>query len=149
MIKYVTTLALLTASLFMVGCSTVAPLLTPAALTSEVSQGIKIGLDVYPAAATDVALARDVVCAAAVSTNVSTATIVSNLESAGITNSNSKIIIDGALLLYDGVYNLIGTNNTGVVQPYTTALCDGFTAGLSPVTATAKASRKLLPPHLK
>jgi hypothetical protein len=147
--KFLIALALLTASLFMVGCKTASPLLTPAALTSEVSQGIQIGLDVDPAAAPDVALARDVVCAAAVSTNVSTATIVSNLESAGITNSNSKIIIDGALLLYDGVYNLIGTNNAGVVQPYTTALCDGFTAGLSPVTATAKASRKLLPPHLK
>jgi hypothetical protein len=147
--KNITVITLLTASLFMVGCSTVAPLLTPAALTKEVSQGIKVGLDVYPAAAPDVALARDVVCAATVSTNVSTATIVSNLESVGITNSNSKIIIDGALLLYDGIYALLGTNNTGVVQPYTTALCDGFTAGLSPVSATAKASRKLLPPHLR
>lgn len=133
----------------MVGCSTVAPLLTPAALTREVSQGIQIGLDVSPSSAPDVALARDSVCLAAQSTNTSPAAIVADLATLNITNSNSKLIVDGALFLYEDVYNLIGTNTTGQIQPYLTALCAGMTAGLPPVTATAKASRKLLPPHLK
>jgi hypothetical protein len=147
--KHLMKLIPIVAALVLCGCNTVKPYLTPAALTSEVSQGLKVGLDVYPAAAPDVALARDVICAAAVSTNVSTGTIVSNLQAVGITNSNSKLIIDGALMIYDGVYVLIGTNNTGVIQPYTTALCDGFTAALAPASPAAKVSRQLLPPHLK
>ena len=147
--KFIITLALLTASLFMVGCKTASPLLTPAALTSEVSQGIQIGLDVYPAAAPDVALSRDIICTAAQSTNVNPAAIVSDLAVLNITNSNSKLIVDGALFAYEQVYVLIGTNTTAQIAPYLTALCDGFTQGLPPVSATAKASRKLLPPHLK
>jgi hypothetical protein len=147
--KKITTLALLTASLFMVGCSTVTPLITPAQLTSDVSGGIKIALDVSPSSAPDVALARDVICSAASSTNTSPAAIVSDLQNIGITNTTSKVIVDAGFLAYENVYNLIGTNTTGQIQPYLAALCSGFTAGLPPVTATAKASRKLLPPHLK
>ena len=147
--KLLITLALLTASLFMVGCSTVTPLITPAQLTSDVSGGIKIALDVSPSSAPDVALARDVICSAASSTNTSPAAIVSDLQNIGITNTTSKVIVDAGFLAYENVYNLIGTNTTGQIQPYLAALCSGFTAGLPPVTATAKASRKLLPPHLK
>jgi hypothetical protein len=131
------------------GCNTVKPYLTPAALTSEVSQGIKIGLDVDPAATPDVAMARDVVCSAASSTNVNPSAIVADLQNLGITNSNSKIIVDAALLVYEGVYDLIGTNTTTQVQPYLAALCDGFTAGLPSVTSTARVSRQILPPHLR
>ena len=147
--KFLIALALLTASLFMVGCSTVTPLITPAQLTSDVSGGIKIALDVSPSSAPDVALARDVICSAASSTNTSPAAIVSDLQNIGITNTTSKVIVDAGFLAYENVYNLIGTNTTGQIQPYLAALCSGFTAGLPPVTATAKASRKLLPPHLK
>src|ERR1017187_9980659 len=148
--KKITTLALLTASLFMVGCSTVTPLITPAQLTSDVSGGIKIALDVSPSSAPDVALARDVICSAAPApTNPSPAAIVSDLQNIGITNTTSKVIVDAGFLAYENVYNLIGTNTTGQIHPYLAALCSGFTAGLPPVTATAKASRKLLPPHLK
>jgi hypothetical protein len=125
------------------------PLLTPAALTTEVSQGIQVGLDVCPAAAPDVALARDMICTAASITNTDPAAIVAWLQGAGITNSNSKLIVDSALLVYEGVWTIIGTNTTDQIEPYLTALCAGFTAGLPPVATTAKASRKLLPPHLK
>jgi hypothetical protein len=147
--KLFITLALITASLFMVGCSTVTPLITPAQLTSDVSGGIKIALDVSPSSAPDVALARDVICSAASSTNTSPAAIVSDLQNIGITNTTSKVIVDAGFLAYENVYNLIGTNTTGQIQPYLAALCSGFTAGLPTVTSTAKASRQILPPHLK
>src|ERR1019366_3337527 len=147
--KNITTLALLTAFLFMVGCSTVAPLITPAQLTSDVSGGIKIALDVSPSSAPDVALARDVICSAASSTNTSPAAIVADLATLNITNTTSKVIVDAGFLAYENVYALIGTNTTTQIAPYLTALCSGFTDGLPPATATAKASRKLLQPHLK
>jgi hypothetical protein len=147
--KYITVITLLTASLFMVGCTTVAPLLTPAQLTSDVSGGIKIALDVSPSSAPDVALARDVICSAASSTNSSPAAIVADLATLNITNTTSKVIVDAGFLAYENVYALIGTNTTSQIQPYLAALCDGFTVGLSPVTANAKASRQILPPHLK
>ena len=143
------TAVVLLAACFLCGCKTAAPLLTPAALTSEVSVGIQVGLDVYPAAAPDVAMARDVVCASASSTNVNPAAIVADLQTLGITNTNSKLIVSAALLVYQGVYDLIGTGTTIQVQPYLAALCAGFTQGLPPVTAKAKSTRKLLPPHLR
>jgi hypothetical protein len=130
------------------GCSTVAKYITPAALTSEVSQGIKVGLDVYPQAAPEVAIARDAICANASNGVVDPQQIVNNLEALGITNSNTKLIVDGALLVYEGVYVLVGTNNTAVVQPYMNALCAGFTAGL-PLVATSRRTAQILPPHLK
>ena len=147
--KLFITIGLLTASLFMVGCNTTTPLITPAQLTTQVSGGIKIALDVSPSSAPDVALARDVICSAASSTNTSPAAIVTDLAALGITNTTSKVIVDAGLFVYEDVYMLIGTNTTGQIQPYLAALCSGFTAGLPTVTSTAKASRQILPPHLK
>lgn len=139
---------LLTAAL-LCGCNTVKPLLTPAALTSEVATGVRVGLDVYPAAAPGVALARDSICTAAMSTNTSPAAIVADLQALGVTDTNTKIIVDAALLLYEGAYDLIGTNNTGKVQPYTQALCDGLTQGLPSAGVARKAVQPILPPHWK
>lgn len=131
------------------GCNTTTPLITPAQLTSDVSGGIRIGLDVYPAAAPDIALGRDVICTAANNTNTDPAIIVNDLAALNITNSNSKLIVDGAIFAYEKVYAIIGTNTTTQVQPYLAALCDGFTAGLLSVTSTARVSRQILPPHLR
>ena len=138
-------------SLALVGCTTTpgSVTMTPAQLTTAVSVGVQVGLDVYPAATPDVALARDSICAAASSANTSPEAIVNDLAALNLTNSNSKLIVDSALLVYEGVYTAIGTNTTGQIQPYLTALCAGMTAGLPPATTTAKASRKLLPPHLR
>jgi PBP1b-binding outer membrane lipoprotein LpoB len=147
--KHITIIALLATSLFMAGCSTTSPLLTPAALTSEVSGGIQVGLDVYPAAALDVALARDIICVEATTGNITPQAIVNDLTALNITNSNSKLIVDGALLVYEGVYTALGTSTTAGAQPYLDALCAGFRAGLPTATATVKASQKILPPHLR
>lgn len=146
-LKFITLLA---AALGMCGCNTVAPLLTPAALTSEVATGVRVGLDVYPAAAPGVAMARDSICGLALSTNTSPAAIVADLQALGVTDSNTKLIVDAALLLYEGVYDLIGTNNTSKVQPYTQALCDGLTQGLPGAGVARKAMMQpILPPHWK
>ena len=161
--KYLATLASLTASLFLVGCTTTTPLITPAALTSDVSGLTKIGLDVYPAGVPDVALARDVICAAASSSTTSPDAIVADLAALNIGSSQSKLIVDGALFAYEQVYALLGTNATAQAGPYLTATCAGLTAGLpvvtpvvpvTPVTPAAaakvaKSAHQTLPPHLK
>lgn len=144
------TVPIIAIALLLCGCNTAKQLITPAALTSEVSIGIRVGLDVYPQAAPEVAMARDVICWAAASTNASPDAIVAWLQGVGITNSNSKLIVDGGLLLYQGIYDLIGTNNTTAAQPYLNALCAGFTAGLPPAAFTATESkRQKLPAHLQ
>ena len=147
--KHIIGIAILAASLSLVGCSTTTPLITPAELQSDVSGGIKIGLDVYPAAAPDVALARDVICVAASSPNTSPADIVNDLMALNIASSDSKLIVDGALFVYEKVYTALGTNATAQAAPYLTALCNGFTAGLPDSVATVKGARQSLPPHLK
>ena len=133
--------------------------MTPAALQTAVNTGVQVGLDVYPQAAPDVAMAQGIVCAEASTTNVNPATIVNDLAAAGITNSNSKLIVDAALLVYEGVYSLIGTNADATMEPYLVALCAGLTAGLPPPVpgamsvaspaAVRRVSAQLLPPHLR
>lgn len=138
------------AVLLCAGCSTVAPYLTPAALTSEVSQGIQVGLEAYPAAAPDVALARDVICAESTKGVTDPAVLVADLQAIGFTNAYTKIIVNGALLIYDAVYVSIGTNSAAAMQPYVDALCAGFTAGLPPVSPAVLArGTKKLPPHIR
>ena len=66
-----------------------------------------------------------------------------------ITNSNTKIIVDGALLVYEGIYTLVGSDNTAKAQPYIDALCAGFTDALAPQPASSRRSARILPPHLK
>jgi hypothetical protein len=150
--KYLITLALLTASLFMVGCKTASPLLTPSAVTGEVASLTRIGLDVYPAAGPEVSLARDVICGAAAVTNVDPAAIVRDLSTLTTTNAETKIIVDGAMFLYEQVYNLIGTNTTTQIQPYLQAVCDGLSQALpstSLMSVNSVPRKVLLPPHWK
>ena len=138
------------AGLLTAGCKTTPNLLTPAALTSEVALGVRVGLDVYPEAAPGVALSRDVVCTAAANTNVTPAAIVADLQAMNVTNTNVKLIVDAAVLLYEGVFDLIGTNAPPEIQAYTTALCNGLTQRLPPVAGarTMMATKpQILPPH--
>ena len=141
------------AALLIAGCKTTPALLTPAAVTQEVALGVRVGLDVYPQATAEVALSRDVICAAAAVTNINPAAIVADLATLNITNVESKLIVDAALLVYEGVYSLIDTNSTVQIQPYLVALCDGLTQGLPPVTGSLMrvnaVSRQILPPHLR
>jgi hypothetical protein len=141
------------ACILFTGCKTTPALLTPAAVTQEVALGVRVGLDVYPQATAEVALARDVICAAAAVTNINPSAIIADLATLNITNAESKLIVDAALLVYENVYALIDTNSTVQVQPYSVALCNGLTQGLPPVTSSLMrvnaVSRQILPPHLK
>ena len=147
--KNMKTLASVLAAAVLVGCSTVSPLVTPAALTAEVSLGVQSGLSIYPSAKPDIQLAQGVVCAAAQSTNTNPTMIVNDLQALGITNSYSVLIVNGAVLAYTTVYDLIGTNSTTVVEPYLTALCNGMTEGLASTSSSTQAKHRLLTPHLK
>lgn len=104
--------------------------MTPSQLASNVSQGVQLGLAVYPPAAPEVAVARDVVCADVAKTNVNPADIVMDLQKAGITSEQAKIIINGAVLIYNQVWTLLPNNDAA--EPYLAALCAGLTAGLPP-----------------
>jgi hypothetical protein len=143
------TAVVLLAALFLCGCNTVKPYLTPAALTTEVAEGVQLGLDSYPAAAPDIALARDAICSVASTTNVSPTAIVNDIAALGITNNVSKVLINAGVQVFEDTYALLPATDVATVQPYVAALCTGFTQGLPPSSATAKNNRKLLPPHLR
>jgi hypothetical protein len=137
------------ALVLLVGCQNGPPLITPAALTKDVSLGIRIGLDVSPSSAPDIATARDMICWSASITNTDPAAIVAWLQGAGITNTESKLIVDGAIFIYEKAWTAIGTNTTDQIEPYLVALCAGFTQALPPPVVTYKMSQQILPPHLK
>jgi hypothetical protein len=145
------TLILLAASAALVftGCKTTPALLTPAAVTGEVATLTRIGLDVYPVAAPEVAMARDVICGAAAVTNVNPEAIIADLSKLTATNAETKIIVDGAMFVYEGVYDIIGTNTTTQIQPYLQAVCDGLSQALPPMPGIMRVNAvpRLLPPH--
>jgi hypothetical protein len=121
------------------------PLLTPAAVTGDVSDTVSLGLLLYPPAAGEVAAARDVICADAGQTNVSVAQVIQDLNKAGLTNQTAKIIVNGVLLVWNRVTPFLNTTNT---QEYANAVC----LGLQQATATGGAARKAqrrLPPHIQ
>ena len=109
------------AALLFTGCaSTPGPtpvLLTPAAVTQEVAIGVSVGLDVYPQATMEVALARDVICAAATVTNANPTLIVADLANLNITNAESKLIVSAALLVYEGFTTSSGPTHRRRLSP--------------------------------
>lgn len=149
--KNIILLSPLLAVLLLVGCASAPSLTTPAAVAGDVATLTRIGLDVYPAAGPEVALARDVICGAAAVTNVNPANIVIDLSNLTTTNAETKIIVDGAMWIYQQVYDLIGTNSTAQVQPYLQAVCDGLSRAVPPPAGSMMSvnavPRKLLPPH--
>jgi hypothetical protein len=132
------------------GCSTVqpSPTLGPTVLTAAVSLGVSFGLEQHPEAAPYVKIAETTICAAAAGTNIAPADIVSALSGAGITNAEAKLIVNGSLAIYNVAYAQYGTNLTKF-KPYAQALCDGIRQGLPPGNMTARASKQVLPPHLR
>lgn len=117
-------------------------LTSPAALTGDVRDVVAIGLDVYPAGAPEVDLAKNLICAEAGKTNVSAAVIIADLQQSGITNSNIKLIVDGVLIAWNRIVPFIGTN----VQAYGDALCLGLQEGTGQGPAARKMASKL-PAH--
>lgn len=127
--------------------------LARAAVVSAVSGGVLIGVNKYPEAEPGIRAAEAVICAQANSTNVQPDQIVAALEAANITNAYSRIIVNGVIAIYDGVFESYGKNwltNQVALQGYLGAVCDGMTAALPPPPRPgARAVAKRIPPHLK
>ncbi len=137
------TLSLLSLCLILAGCGTT-PVLTPAQVTQTVSTGILIGLEAYPQATPEVTIAGVIICAEAAKTNVNPQVIAADLAAAGVTNSQSRLIVNGGLLVFETAINLAGTN-VDAALPYLQATCEGFRQALpSPIMRKAR----VLPPHL-
>ena len=139
--------------LFLAGCTSGPkpnPWTTPAAIAGDVRDIVQLGLLVYPKAAEEVAVARDVICNASGYTNFTSASILADLEKAGITNSNAKIIVNGVLFIINRVEPLAGTN----IHAYAEAICLGMRQGTGTnltgrERAMMRKTERRLPPHLK
>jgi hypothetical protein len=131
---FVLTAALaLAATLFTAGCSTTSTVLTPAVVRQATAISVAGGVLASPQSVPEVRIAGSVICASAAATNVSPASIVASLQSAGLTNNlaESVLIVNGALLIYEVAYNsLVSTNDQATAQPYLQAVCDGFNDAL-------------------
>ena len=131
-----------------VGCGTTKQL-GPAAVQVAVQAGAAIGMNKEPAAIPYVEAATPVICSAAGSGVFDPAQVVSALENSPanfLKTPTGVIVINGALALYQAVYNSYGTNiQASVVEPYLLAVCNGLTGALSTLptptpAATAKAA---------
>jgi hypothetical protein len=100
----------------------------------------------YPPATPEVTAARDVICAEVARTNLDPNAIFADLRTLNITNTTTKAIITGGVLVYNSVFLLLNTNSLANVQPYLNALCTGFSQGLP--SAGLMARQRPLPPHL-
>lgn len=129
----------------LLGCATGNQFLNIQYFTMTIADSTRVGIDAFPEAKPGVAIAREVICAAASKTNINPDTIVASLKSAGVTNNYARLIVDGGLIAYSSALNLVGTN-IDAAEPYLKAFCDGLTQAL-PTEAAKKAMRKL-PPHL-
>lgn len=120
-------------SVLLCGCSTTRPLLTPAMMQEGVRTAVTYGLDKYPNATVYVRAAEPIICSASEGTNLAPAQIVSELQEADVLRTpEALLIVNSALLLYEGVYNAYGAdavNNSAVLQPYLHAVCLGIGQG--------------------
>lgn len=133
------------------------PQFSHAAFTAAVTLGEQIAIETHPEAVPVLRVATPVVCSVANGTNVSAASIVAQLEAAGINDPTAKIIINGSLALFNIAISGLSTNSSEL-RLFAQDLCAGMTAGLPPVPTmairrSALASRppptSTLPPHLK
>lgn len=139
------TAALLTAGIIalatMAGCSTTPQPMTRAAVTGAVSLGVQIGTERYPESVPYIRAATPVVCSAADGTNIQPAEIVAALQPV-VTNDHAKMIINGAVVIYDVIFESYGTNwieHQAYLKDILGGVCDGLTQGLPTPQMAAKA----------
>jgi len=145
-----TFLSLLSLCVLLVGCSTV----TPLQVQNSVSDAVRVGLDIYPQAEPEVRIAGNVVCAEVGKTNVSLASIVKDLEAAGINTKEAKAVVDGAVLAFNALMNLLNIHDhLEKQQPYLDAFCLGIRDALPQAAIASKTSvtvaKRPMVPHLK
>lgn len=122
------------------GCTSINPILSTQLLRSGVATGVSYGVSRYPQSVPGVRVVTEVVCAAAASTNISPANVIAAIQSSGVElTPETTLIVNGALLLYTGVWNAYGENavNNPALKPYLQATCDGMKDGLPSTTAKA------------
>jgi len=134
----------LAAMLALAGCGTSNPNVGPmthAAFTTAVTLGEQFALEQHPEATPYLRAATPVVCSVANGTNFSPSAVVSALEAAGVTNSTTKMILNGSLALLDVVIAGLNANNSSnyaTIKLYGQDLCNGLQAGLPPEGRTMK-----------
>jgi hypothetical protein len=136
---------LLAVALLGFGCTKPSGPMTHAALTAAIATGEQFALLSHPEVAPDLRAGADVVCAVANGTNASPEAIVAALTAANITNSESRLILNFSLALFDTATASI--TNTAAFKPWAVDLCNGMTAGL-PTNSGHRNRAVLLPPHL-
>jgi hypothetical protein len=142
-------LLILSAALFLVGCSTVgkfAPALTEAAVQNLASYELGKNPDAIPY----LQAATPIICNLAGQGVLEPAKVVAALDNSSIAalkTPTAALIINGVLTIYETVYNTYSTNiETSVVQPYLLAVCDGLEAALPNPTPTVRKYKEAVLP---
>lgn len=125
------------------GCSTGGNSnLAPSLVRIGVSTGVAYGTVQYPKSVPGVRIAGEVICSAANGTNLSPTSVIEAIRAASPNISpETTLIVNGALVLYIGVWNSYGQNAMGNLPDlklYLKATCDGINDGLlTPVTKSS------------
>lgn len=130
---------------FVTGCGTTGTVLTPALVRIAVQTGTSYGIMKDTNTVPYLKAATPVICSAAGSAALDPSQVVMALESsnaAQLKTPEATIIINGALAIYEAVYDAYGTNvQASVIQPYLQAVCDGLSGAIG--------TRNAPPPFLR
>ena len=142
--KHTRTILCLLPLLALCACKTQSPI-SHALFQQSVALAETYALEQHPEVVPEVRAAAGVVCAVSHGTNANPAAIVAALNAAGITNANTKLIVNGGIALLNTVVVAIGPN-TNQIALYSQDLCIGMQQGL-PVNGS-RMRRGLVSPHL-
>lgn len=125
----------LVALLAFTGCGTVGKIITPAAVQSGVSSGVRYGVAKYPEALPAVRVATEVICSQANGTNVSPAEIVAAIENSSferIKTPEAIFITQSMITIYTAAWNSFASDAVAAseAKPYLQAVCNGAIEGM-------------------
>lgn len=127
------------------GCGTTGKALSPALVRIAVQTGATYGILKDTNTIPYLKAATPVICSAAGTTNLNPDQVIAALESssaAQLKTPEAVIIMNGALAIYETVYDAYGTNvQASVAQPYLKAVCDGLTGAVGSRNAPPKKLR--------
>lgn len=142
------------ALLFVTGCSTTQPNISPALVQQGVFTVAAYTVAKEPAVVPYLNAATPVICSAAQGTNgIDPASVVAAIEASPLASQlktpEAVLALNGALTLYIGVWDSYGGKvDLAAMQPYLQATCNGLTLALpaakSKPAKTAKASWPLV-----
>ena len=117
------------------GCQNTGPIAKSLYVTS-VSTGVALGVRRYPETKLYLQVATPIICAQASSTNVTPEQIIAALgnspEATAAATPQGKLILNGALVLYFGIFDAIGIKDMPTLQNYLGWTCEALTLGLPP-----------------